>query len=47
MAEDKTKKPEELQNEQLDEVSGGRNGTTVEQIMKVNKELKNPDFIRS
>ena len=47
MAEDKTKKPEELQNEQLDEVSGGRNGTTVEQIMKVNKELMNPDFIRS
>ena len=47
MAEDKTKKPEELQNEQLDEVSGGRNGTTVESVMKVNKELKNPDFIRS
>ena len=47
MAEDKTRKPEELQNEQLDEVSGGRNGTTVDQIMKVNKELKNPDFIRS
>ena len=48
MAEDKKKqKNEELQEEQLDEVSGGRNGTTVEQIMKVNKELKNPDFIRS
>ena len=48
MAEDKNKQnPEELQNEQLDEVSGGRNGTTVESVMKVNKELKNPDFIRS
>ena len=52
MAEDKTRKPEQLneeqlQEEQLNEVSGGRNGTTVEQIMKVNKELKNPDFIRS
>ena len=23
------------------------NGTTVEQIMKVNKELKNPNFIRA
>ena len=47
MAEDKTRKPEVLQEEQLDEVSGGCNGTTVEQIMKVNKELKNPGFIRS
>ena len=48
MAEDKNKQnPEELQNEQLDEVSGGCNGTTVDQIMKVNKELKNPGFIRS
>ena len=48
MAEAKKKqKNEELQNEQLDEVSGGRNGTTVESVMKVNKELKNPDFIRS
>ena len=35
MAEEK-KKQEELQNEQLDEVNGG-----------VNKELKNPNFIRS
>ena len=47
MAEDKTKKPEELQNEQLNEVSGGRNGTTVESVMKVKKELNNPDFMRS
>ena len=39
-------KPVELQEKQLDEVNGGGNGTTVERIMKVNKELKNPNFIR-
>ena len=47
MSEDKDKqKPDELQAEQLDDVNGGGNGTTVERIMKVNKELKNPNFIR-
>ena len=38
----------ELNTNEMENISGGRtDATTVVQIMKVNKELKNPDFIRS